>query len=295
MKSKGSRTLQKAQKLIQKFHKAAKTNEAKYRIDEIQLHSDGYAEPGYTDPESGVIAQGNWNDISKWNEATRNFDRLDNTPGELAEALEKIGVELEWCDEWVTCNRCNKIVRCSGNCYSWVRSYWETEDGEVECIECTQKDPSSYLEHLEGQDNSAMTIDIDLSKHGYKLVADKFESGLYGGQAANPKLIAKALEEQNISRFIFVIDHVGQFDMDFSVWIHDEDWPKFDKNKFGQAKTNGPDPAEMMKKGFAALSVANKPTGEGIVHNTINLDDGSVKTRIVTPQQFVEGISPEDP
>jgi len=293
--SRKTRKLQKAQALVEKFRNKAKTEEAKYRIDEIQLHTSGYAEPGYTDPKSGVIAQGNWNDISKWNEATHSFDKLDTTPGEVAAALEKIGVELEWCDEWVTCCSCQKIVRCEPNSYGWMRSYWETEDGEVECVECTQKDPTSYLEHLEGQNNSAMTIEIDLSEHGYKLVDSKFESGLYGGQAANPKLIAKALEEQNISRFIFVIDHVGQFDMDFSVWIHEEDWKKFDMSKFGQAKTDGPDPAVMMQKGFAALGAAKKPEGEGIVHSTISLDDGSVKVRVVTPEQFVKGISPNDP
>jgi hypothetical protein len=293
MTSKTKKTLARAEKLAEKFRTQAKTEEGRSRCGEVQINAAGYAEPGYSDPDSGVVALGNWNEISRWAEGKS--EKVDSAPADLAAALEKIGVDLEWEDEWKTCSDCSRLVRTQPDSYSWKRSYFEDDDCNIQCSDCVLKDPSAYLASLEGNPKKAVTIEVDLAKQGYRQVDAKFENGLYGGQAASPKLIAEALREQGIERFLFEIDSVGQFDLDFSVWIHEDEWSQFDPSKFGQAKVDGPDPAAMAQKAMREAALQPKPAGEGIVHTTLNLDDGTAKTRVVTAQEFVEkGIRPED-
>src|SRR5688572_25286225 len=84
----------------------------------VRLH-EKYVEPGYSDPESGVIATGNWNNRTKWNQATNTHTTTDDTPGRVSKLLEKAGVELEWEDEWVSCGECGGLFRCSADSHGW--------------------------------------------------------------------------------------------------------------------------------------------------------------------------------
>lgn len=106
-----------------------KSDQIFYRLEEVQLHTSGYAEPGYDDPDSGLIATGNWNPT--W----RGLEPDDQTMPRVARLLEKLGIELEWCDEWTFCTKCHKLVRTEANSYDWTPSYYEL-DGEIVCEEC---------------------------------------------------------------------------------------------------------------------------------------------------------------
>jgi hypothetical protein len=66
------------------------------------MWANGYAEPGYTDPEKGIVFA-NWNYF----------------PRELPDILERGGYEIEWSDEWATCGDCGRAVRTSPNSYGW--------------------------------------------------------------------------------------------------------------------------------------------------------------------------------
>ena len=263
----------------------AKTSEGEDRIGEINLHTEGYAEPGYSS-KHGIVATGNWNEISEWKEGESKV--LDITPSLVAARLEKLGVDLEWSDEWEACCECRKLVRTSPDSYGWKRAYWMSDDGAV-CQECIKDNPESYLESLENNDREAMTINLNLTEHNYVLLEDGFENGLYGGQAADPKAIAKALREQGITRFIFNIDGVGQFDLKFSVYVHKDQMDKLDGTKYDIANKNAAeDPAEAMKRGLQSASIAmSQIQGDGIKVAIINGDTASV--RVVSPQDFVEG------
>ncbi len=59
-------------------------------LDDIEIFSEGYAEPGYTNPESGIVVAANWN---------HNFDTGDKTMPQLAKVLEALSIEIEWSDE----------------------------------------------------------------------------------------------------------------------------------------------------------------------------------------------------
>ena len=104
-------------------------------LEDIQLHYNGYAEPGYADPECGLIATGNWNEITEWRDGERKV--ISDVPARIARLFEKLGIEIEWSDEWATCENCGKLVRTEPDGYSWKPSYTLGE-GELLCHECTE-------------------------------------------------------------------------------------------------------------------------------------------------------------
>jgi len=169
------------------------------RLVNIQIVK-GCAEPGYEDT---VMALGNWND----------------TPKRVSDLLERAGVECEWEDEWSVCDDCCKAVRTEPDSYGW-RRYYAIDDDGIHCGDCIKDDVEGYLESLEGRDDKAVTINgINPAEHGYhKMNKDAYECGLRKGQHDDPKAIARRLRANGVRRFIFTIDNVDQFDMQFSVW-----------------------------------------------------------------------------
>jgi hypothetical protein len=170
----------------------------------------GYAEPGYTDPERGILFA-NWNVF----------------PQRLTDILERQGYEIEWSDEWVTCEDCNRAVRTSGNSYSWSPSYAFVYDCTFLCLDCIADDPTDYLETLSGNDRACLTESlarkIDLVDHGYARHNGEFEHGWYPGQTDDPKAIGAALRESGITDYIFVQTGQSQFYTKFSVYVRTEE------------------------------------------------------------------------
>jgi hypothetical protein len=201
---------------------------ASNRIEEIQLHFDGYAEPGYTDPECGIIATGNWNDVTVYSQV-HGRQVVSDLPSRISRLFEKLGVEIEWSDEWSECSNCNKLVRTSPNSYGWQQSYKLDDDG-LTCHECIEKDPEEHLQSLEGCDTSCNTISsINPSEHGY-VKLEECETGWHPGQNDNPREIGKALRAKGITRYLFNLDDVGQFDAKWSVWVKVEEVDNDDSN-----------------------------------------------------------------
>ena len=201
---------------------SAKTNDGRFRIEDINLYHEGYAEPGYENPEGGVIAVGNWNNITRYDKEQGKYVVEDDTPSRVARLLERIGVDLQWSDEWDTCDECGKLVRTQPDSYGWTKSYVIQNDCEIICLKCI--DPVEHLEALEGEDNRANTIDhIKPEEHGYKKVNGTFESGLHSGQTDDPQEIASVLREKGVKRFLFNVDSVGQFDVHFDLYVHESE------------------------------------------------------------------------
>lgn len=177
---------------------SASVETRRQQIEYIQ-YAHSYGEPGYDDPAKGILF-GDWNYFSK--------DAVD--------ILERMGYSCEWEDEWTTCCECGKALRTSATSYGWKPSYFAS-DCEITCRECT--DMESYLESLEDDPSTALNNDdINPEEYGYELVQGEFENGFHPGQNDNPKAIYARLKDQGYSRLLFVIDNVGQFDMEFSVW-----------------------------------------------------------------------------
>lgn len=268
---------------------AAKASTENYqtirRIEDIEIHFNGYAEPGYTDPSSGIIATGNWNNVS-------GYENEDKTIERLASVLETLGCELEWSDEWGTCNECCKIIRTSADSWGWTPSYHIGCDG-LECVDCI--DMESYLESIEGDASSLNTL-CDPESHGYDLVFDKFENGLYRGQNADPELIGELMNDAGFSRWLLSVDRVGQFDASFSLWLHKSESEQDDYNGLIKAKrtiergkTDGPDIASAMRRSLEeAAHQADKLKGScGVIVSKVSVD--GAETKVVSYDDFVNG------
>lgn len=276
--------------IIEAGVKSAKTSEGRSRIECIRLCSEGYAEPDYSDPESGVIAFGNWNDITRWDATKHEFVTIDDTPSRIAALLEKLGVELEWEDEWAICDQCGKAVRTSPTSYNWKPSYWQDDNGSITCCGCISEDPAEYLESLEGNTRKCVTLDLDLGEHGYVLLEDGFENGFHHGQDADPKLIGTALREQGIERFLFNLDHTGQFDLGFSVWVHEVEVSTLDHDAWQEAPKDGPSVAGGLQRALldAARKMSDLPDAR-IKIAKCDVGTGTAQVRTVTPHEFLDG------
>ena len=237
----------------------AKSQAGEDRITEVQFYT-GYAEPGY---DGDKIAVGNWNSITVWDSEGQKSNVVDDTPERLANLLEKMGYELEWSDEWDTCGDCGKLIRTQANGYDWTPSYVVLSDF-VACAECIKENHIvEYLEEISGNDIMAHTLDFPLEDYGYKRVEQSFENGFYGGQTDHPKHIANALMVLGVRHFIFNLDAVGQFDTNFSVYVHKDEFRLLPETIEAH---KGKDPADVLRE---------------------NLQSAEMKT--IIPQEFVEG------
>jgi len=247
------------------------------------------AEPGY-DQNIGVFA--NWNKYPKWLAAIEKLERLG------------CPISAEWSDEWVDCHECGKAYRSQPDCYAWTKSWWYgPDDCEIICADCTRKNTlDEYLEWLtESHERADLFLnDSDLEDAGWRRVDYDFASGLYGGQAVSPAKIATYLHKQGADRLLFKIDSVGQFDMDFSVWVpadNTEDDDDFTAGAVARAiwnapysELNGPDPAEMAKQ--ALKSIPPMPASEvgKVQYVRVNTHDGTAEVRYLTQDEFVRGV-----
>jgi hypothetical protein len=269
--------------ILERAETVAKSRNTVSKLQAITFAA-GCIEPGYDD---NPTALGNWNNESTYENGK--WTITDDTIGRVARILERMGYELHWSDEWVICEECGKCFRCQADSYGW-QLYGVIDDGGCACAECI--DPADHLESLENKPRKALTIDsIDPSEFGYIRINDSdYENGLYGGQCDDPKKIADSLRAQGIHRFIFRIESVGQFDLNFSAWIHESESAKLDSADIVSA---GPDPAVAMQNALkdASAKMAQLPDGKGIKYARCNAD-GTADVRIVSPDEFIQGIQP---
>lgn len=192
------------------------------RLDEIQFAS-GFAEPGYDD-EGKQVLLGNWNKPEPWGRESLDLQTVDKVHvfwSGLIKALEKVA-HLEWHDEWAICCDCNKAVRTSPTHYGWTASFSILNDCELVCHECL--DAEEALKACEGNDRTAFTMrNVEPEEYGYiKINANSYECGFHHGQTDDPKEIGARLRSLGISRYLFQIDRTGQFDVEFSLYIHQD-------------------------------------------------------------------------
>jgi len=184
---------------------------------DMSVAHNGYAEPGYETLENGVVV------LANWNEHARGEAKAERTMSRLVNILEHFGAELEWSDEWAVCE-CGKCVRTSPDSHGWKRYFWLNESAsEIICGDCVKEEPSEYIEFLTGNDNAAMTLDIDLTEYSYVKQTSSYVTGWHEWQNDNPRDAAKKLREHGVKDFIFQIDDTEQFSVTWSVWVHDDE------------------------------------------------------------------------
>jgi hypothetical protein len=175
--------------------------ERRARMIDVLGYAPDYAHgQGYTlaTGKRGILF-GNWNEFSA---------RAGNL-------LERAGWELEWEDQWTTCDYCGKAVRTSPNSYSWQPAYIK-HDGNIYCQECADVD--AYLADLQDDASRACFDWIDPSEHGYVLLQGEYENGLHPGQNDDPAKILAALHATGRRGIVFRVIGTGQFDTTFEAW-----------------------------------------------------------------------------
>jgi hypothetical protein len=252
-------------------------------VEDIQW-AEGYAD-GREAPKG--IAYGNWNDDDSYDRVKR--ERV-KSPGKimsrLCNILERMGVQIEWSDTVSTCDSCGLLIETHPNSYGWRPRYVETDDG-LTCAKCLEGDEENYLETLEGDARRSCIETIDPSEHGYVKIAEDLQRGFHSGQDADPRVIAKALRAKGVSRFLFQVDDVGQFDATFSVYVHTEEANKV--TELTPAETDGPSVSEAMKRGLQAAAQQSSvlERSGGVVYSQIN-EDGTANTRVISRDEFIE-------
>lgn len=186
------------------------------QIEWIELHFDGYSEPGYEAPECGIVATGNWNDVEG-----------SDAVGRVSALLEKLGVALEWSDEWSECGDCYKLVRTQPDSYGWRPHYAILNECELVCGDCIQSDDGrreEYLATLADNPSTCNTIlqDEQLEAAGLAQVDARFENGLHQGMDDDPRAIAKRLNGAGIDGIVFGLQSPSQFYLTFSVWVPED-------------------------------------------------------------------------
>ena len=234
----------------------AKTDEARRRVEDVQVNSFGYAEPGYDGDD--IVLTGNWNSFSEYKEGK--YICLENTMDRLVAILEKLKVPYEWSDEWTDCHECNKLVRTSPAGYGWAASYVILDDGYLVCHECLIREyADKYLESIEGCDNHCVTIDgLDLAAHGYVKVLDELENGLHFGQDADSAVIGKSLYAEGVGRYLFKLECAGPFTIEFSTWVHESEAHLLANTEFTKDKINGPSVAGAMSSALREASIHSR-------------------------------------
>jgi hypothetical protein len=166
-----------------------------------------YGEPGYSDPENGIIFA-NWNDVPKG----------------LQEWLEKCGYALEWSDEWHVDYSYSKAYRTSADSYSWEPSIMLPAES---CEYITPDDsPDTWIEACQltanNQPISCLPSWInsdDILNSGFELKETDFENGFFEGQNDSPESIAKKYFADGAYRVVFQKSENSQFYCRFRVWV----------------------------------------------------------------------------
>ncbi len=272
--------------------------EACAKLEAVTFCTQGYIEPGYDDPDSGLIAIGDFNAITVSPiSAVHLLDSLpihvvDDTPQRVAYLLQELGVELLPQDEWTVCDECGGAVRTNSESYTWKQFAWTNMDGDFICGDCVTANSSSYLEWHEDREDKCLTLDaIDPEDHGYVLV-ESFMHGLHPGQDASPRMIAKAIRQQGILRFLFRLDRAGQYDICFSLFIQDSEFSKLDLDVWKTATKNGPSLSEEDR-----LAALDAPVQTDHISTSASWPprNGTTSLRLFTPaqQQHEENHEPK--
>lgn len=205
----------------------------------------GYAEPGYSSDADAVVVLGDWNPRhvsgvtrSRYEDESlparyESDDKRVTMPVRLAAALERVGAEVEWSDEWTQCQECHRAVRTQADSYHWKPSYVYVTDSGPICSDCLISDGEDAIL---GYGNDEDTYVNNASKcltwcepahvesFGFVKWAPgnerTYESGWHPGQTDDPAVIlAEVLAVHPSAEVVFFLDESSQFYVRFSAYF----------------------------------------------------------------------------
>lgn len=226
-------------------------------ILDMRLHFNGYA----GEHDDMLIATGNWNKIYQYDSTLPTQQRVvSDLPVRVGDLFEKMGIEIEWSDEWTECSECHGLIRVHPDSFSWKPQY-KYIDGYV-CHDCLAKDPEDYLSSLEDNPDDAHTIDeIDPADHGYVKFNDESYYTGYNGTGPVPSVLSEYMHSRGVYRYLFMVDSNEQFNMSWSVYVHRDEIHLFEDDP-------GADESDEYKKSLAETAMSSGLSDE--IDNIVN-------------------------
>mgnify|MGYP000249887354 CR=1 FL=1 len=163
--------------------------------------------------------------------------RLDEAIGNkwkaeaIGAAMEKFDVVSAFEDEIERCDICATAVETQPTSWSWQPNFIRDEHMELLCRNCVEAMDEEELEDVIAHFSCAVKALPDwmkkqLDRIGFvclendDMACARFESGFFPGQNDDPERVAEDLDEKlPHHEYVFVLNSVGQFDMDWSVWV----------------------------------------------------------------------------
>lgn len=147
-----TRLLELAADVARRLDKKHRTHAAGNHIDAFQVRY-GYANKCDGDADALVVL-GDWNEISvEQKDATGKYHyvKVSKLPERVAHMLERYKVDVEWGDEWATCDSCEKVVRTEPTHWEWMPKY-KVLEGELLCFPCLEEKAKEDAEEAEDDD-----------------------------------------------------------------------------------------------------------------------------------------------
>jgi hypothetical protein len=208
---------------------------------------------------------------------------LDHDPISLADYKMEVGFS----DEYDRCFNCGAILRTSPSSYCWVAPLFIECEGYA-CDDCVAKgDFDDYVLEEYCNKNKCLPKAIPFGRLGIvKANMEEYQNGMHSGMDDSPEPIIKALNAEGIDVWFDVMP--SQFYCDFDVFVKKED---LDKAVGILSKTNtnqGYSTSDNLKKCLKQCSCDSSK--EGIVYNKCDISTGTVETKVISKQDFVDGI-----
>jgi len=195
-----------------------------------------YAEPGYRlSSENGLVVFGNWNPKRFPRDGEPPLTKAESLPARLANALESIGADLEWLDEWTNCADCYRAMRTQPDSYSWKMNGAWVEDAGYVCSDCLISNLESSLEDYINDSDKCVTwcSGSDLEGIGFVQYEPSdphtYENGWHEGMDDEPKEVEEAIKrweeipEDKELQIVFLLDESSQFYIRFSAYTRTVD------------------------------------------------------------------------
>jgi hypothetical protein len=161
-------------------------------------------------PEDKLITA-NWNNVN---------DKIPNF-------IENCGYEIGYEDEYTLCCNCNRACQLYPNFYGDEPDWMIINNCEVVCKECIEDLIEDIIKEYSNNYRKAVYnwFYPYLEKNNFVCYSPdeyckRFESGFHYGQNDNPRVISQEIEE-NLPEYdyIFMIDGIGQFDIQWNVFL----------------------------------------------------------------------------
>jgi hypothetical protein len=227
--------------------------------------------------------QGELKQLTEYLLYTQYLATLDHDPIEL----DDFDFDVVFSDEYSYCSHCYAIIRTSPDCYDWTPPLFLDGEGYA-CDTCVNKGQfDDYILEEYCNDQKSIPDSADLGRLGLvKVNQDSYQNGMHSGMDDSPKPIIESLNKHNIDVWFKV--QASQFYVEFDVYVKEADKEKATAILNGTDTYQGFSNSINLQKCLSQISPSNSK--DGIHYATCDISTGTVKSRVVSEQEFIQGI-----